>query len=82
MKYVYLVYVDNGEEWDDYRTNVKSVHETHKGATEWLLSEGFKVEKRKDNKNMFCKKTEDWDGDDYVYEYEFGANIFKFELRK
>lgn len=40
---VYLVDIDNGESYEDYRHSVDKVFSTYRGASQWLIDEGYKV---------------------------------------
>lgn len=39
---VYLIEKDNGETYEDYHTHIDGAFTTYRGATESLLSEGYK----------------------------------------
>jgi hypothetical protein len=38
---VYLVDTDNGELYEDYHHSVDKVFTTYRGATQWLIDEGY-----------------------------------------
>lgn len=71
---VYLVYMDNGEDYQDYQEKVEYVFSSNEKASMWLIGKGFApyCAWYWNNPHLkFVKKTVDWHGDNL----EFGAWI-------
>jgi len=80
---VHVVDIDNGEDWEDYSHWVDSVHQTYRGATEYLISKGFSVCARNNifepsGINLMFSKLES----DNYYTKTIHASIYEFELSK
>ena len=77
---VYLVDVDNGESYEDYRHWIEKIFTTYRGASQWLINEGYKVypECRQGEWKLYFLWRE---SDEYMANSNF-AEIIEMELEK
>lgn len=81
MKKVYLVYMDNGEMYDDYYEDVEYIFSTNEKASMWLISKGFNPHcdwLMGEPRLRFIKDSVSFHGDDV----EYGAWIVEKKIEE
>lgn len=77
---VYLIDIDNGESYEDFHHWIKKVFTTYRGASQWLIDEGYDVYVNNWKKDAMELEFY-WEDkeDDYVYGCKY-ARIIEMEV--
>lgn len=79
---VYLVDIDNGESYEDYRHSVDKVFSTYRGASQWLIDEGYQPYEFYNHSDQEADIAFEWiESDEYMADSS-NAEIIEMEVNE
>lgn len=79
---IYLVDIDNGESYEDYRHSVDKVFSTYRGASQWLIDEGYEPYESYNHNDQEPDISFRWEESDEYMADSSNADIIEMEVEE